>query len=266
VSDGRVANTARFDLTGKVAVVTGGSRGLGRAISWAFAEHGARVVLASRKEEACEKLAAEITAATGQAALGVGCHVGRWADCDRLVDVTYDSFGRVDVLVNNAGMSPLYPSVAEVSEELFDKVVAVNLKGAFRLSAVIGTRMAAADGGSIINVSSVAATQPAPSELPYAAAKAGLDCLTIGLAKTFAPKVRVNTIMPGPFLTDISQAWDPAVFAAYAEEAIPLRRGGQPQEIAGAALYLAGDASSYTTGATIRVDGGATLAAGVRTH
>jgi NAD(P)-dependent dehydrogenase (short-subunit alcohol dehydrogenase family) len=261
-----VANSTRFDLTGKVAVVTGGSRGLGRAISSAYAEHGASVVVASRKEEACQKVAAEITAATGRAALGVGCHVGRWTECDRLVDVAYETFGRVDVLVNNAGMSPLYPSLAEVSEELFDKVVAVNLKGAFRLSALIGTRMAAGGGGSIINVSSVAAVQPAPGELPYAAAKAGLDCLTVGLAKTFAPNVRVNTIMPGPFLTDISQAWDPAVFAAYAEEAILLRRGGRPDEIVGAALYLACEASSYTTGATIRVDGGAILSAGVRTH
>ena len=266
MSDGRVTSSTLFDLTGKVAVVTGGSRGLGRAVSLAFADHGATVVVASRKEESCQKLAAEITAATGSAALGVGCHVGRWSECDRLVNVVYDAFGRVDVLVNNAGMSPLYPSLAEVSEELFDKVVAVNLKGAFRLSSLIGTRMAAEDGGSIINVSSVAAMAPVPSELPYAAAKAGLDCLTVGLAKAFAPKVRVNTIMPGPFLTDISQAWDQGVFAAYAEEAIPLRRGGEPDEIVGAALYLASQASSYTTGTILRVDGGAGLAAGVQTH
>ena len=261
-----MTSSSLFDLTGKVAVVTGGSRGLGRAVSLGFADHGATVVVASRKEEACQKLAAEITAATGRAALGVGCHVGRWTECDRLVDVVYDTFGRVDVLVNNAGMAPVYPSLAEVSEELFDKVVAVNLKGAFRLSSLIGTRMAAEQGGSIINVSSVAAAAPAPGELPYAAAKAGLDCLTVGLAKAFAPKVRVNTIMPGPFLTDISQAWDQAAFGAYAEEAIPLRRGGQPDEIVGAALYLASEASSYTTGTILKVDGGASLAAGVRTH
>ena len=255
-----------FDLAGKVAVVTGGSRGLGRAISAGFARHGATVVVASRKADACRALAEEITAATGRPALGVGCHVGRWSDCDQLVDVVYDAFGRVDVLVNNAGMSPLYPSLAEVSEELFDKVVAVNLKGAFRLSSVIGTRMAAGAGGSIINVSSVSAVLPAVTEIPYAAAKAGLDALTVGLAKAFAPAVRVNTIMPGPFLTDISQAWDQAVFADYAKREIPLGRGGDPGEVVGAALYLAGAASSYTTGTTIRIDGGATLAGGIRTH
>jgi NAD(P)-dependent dehydrogenase (short-subunit alcohol dehydrogenase family) len=261
-----VQQNGLFDLTGKVAVVTGGSRGLGRAISLGFAQQGATVVVASRKEEACVALAGELTAATGRPALGLGCHVGRWSDCDHLVDVVYDAFGSVDVLVNNAGMSPLYPSLAEVSEELFDKVIAVNLKGAFRLSSLIGTRMAAGTGGSIINVSSVSAVQPAVTEIPYAAAKAGLDCLTVGMAKAFAPAVRVNTIMPGPFLTDISKAWDQAVFADYAKRVIPLGRGGDPGEVVGAALYLASAASSYTTGTTIRIDGGATLAGGIQTH
>ncbi|TML38162.1 MAG: SDR family oxidoreductase [Actinobacteria bacterium] len=249
-----------FDLSGKVAVVTGGSRGLGRAMSMAFARHGASVVIASRKAEACALLADEISVATGAQALGVGCHVGRWEDCDHLVDAAYEAFGRVDVLVNNAGSSPLYSSLPEVSEELFDKVVAVNLKGPFRLSSLMGSRMAAGSGGSIINVSSIAAVQPSPGELPYAAAKAGLNCLTVGMARAFAPKVRVNTIMPGPFLTDISKAWDLEAFAETARRAIPLGRGGEPHEIVGAALYLASDASSFTTGAVIKVDGGAALA------
>jgi NAD(P)-dependent dehydrogenase (short-subunit alcohol dehydrogenase family) len=251
-----------FDLDERVALVTGGSRGLGREMCLAFARHGATVVVASRKEDACVDLAAEITAATGNPALGIGCHVGHWEECDRLVERVHDQFGRVDVLVNNAGMSPLYPSLPEVTEELFDKVLAVNLKGAFRLSSLIGARMATGDGGSIINVSSVAAVQPTPGELPYAAAKAGLNCLTLGLARAFAPRVRVNTIMPGPFLTDISDAWDKEAFAAAAEHAIPLRRAGRPSEIVGAALYLASDASSYTTGAVIKVDGGTAYAPG----
>ena len=246
-----------FDLTDRVAVVTGGSRGLGREMCLAFADHGARVVVASRKGEACEELAREITDRTGREAVGIACHVGRWDDCTRLVESTYERFGRVDVLVNNAGMSPLYPSLAEVSEDLFDKVMGVNLKGPFRLSALVGERMAAGEGGSIINVSSVAAVQPSPRELPYGTAKAGLNALTLGLARAFAPKVRVNCIMPGPFLTDISKAWDLDAFHQMAKHSIPLQRGGEPSEIVGAALYLASDASSYTTGAILKIDGGA---------
>jgi NAD(P)-dependent dehydrogenase (short-subunit alcohol dehydrogenase family) len=246
------------DLCGKVAVVTGGSRGLGREMCLAFARHGAAVVVTSRKEDACVALAREISRETGREAIGVGCHVGVWEQCDALVETVYERFGRVDVLVNNAGLSPLYPSLADVTEELWDKVIAVNVKGAFRLSALIGTRMAEGAGGSIINVSSVAAVAPTPVELPYAAAKAGLGALTAGMARAFAPKVRVNTIMPGPFLTDISRAWDMDAFEALARERIPLQRGGRPEEIVGAALYLAGDASSFTSGATIRIDGGMT--------
>ena len=247
-----------FDLTGKVAVVTGGSRGLGREMVLAFAEHGADVVIASRKADACEALAAEVTATTGRRALGTAYHAGRWDDAERLAGLVYEEFGRCDVLVNNAGMSPLYPSLPEVSEELFDKVVGVNLKGPFRLSSLVGERMAAdgADGGSIINISSIAAVQPTPTELPYGAAKAALNAMTIGLARAFAPKVRCNVIMPGPFLTDISKAWDMESFVRTAKALIPLGRGGEPGEIVGAALYLASAASSFTSGAVIKIDGG----------
>lgn len=249
--------TQAFDLTDRVAVITGGSRGLGREMALGFARSGARIVVASRKIEACNETAETIRKETGQDALGLACHVGRWQDCEALVARAYDHFGRIDILVNNAGMSPLYPSLAEVSEELFDKVIGVNLKGPFRLSALVGTRMAEEAGGSIINVSSIAAVAPSKIELPYAAAKAGLHTLTIGMARAFAPKVRVNCIMPGPFMTDISKAWDGEGFAEAARNNIPLQRGGQPHEVVGAALYLASDASSYTTGAVIKVDGGA---------
>jgi NAD(P)-dependent dehydrogenase (short-subunit alcohol dehydrogenase family) len=249
------------DLGGKVALVTGGSRGLGRAMSLAFAEHGAAVVIASRKGESCEALAAEIEGAGGRA-LGVAAHVGRWADCDRLVATAYERFGRVDVLVNNAGMSPLYPSLDAVTEELFDKVLAVNLRAVFRLSALVGTRMAADGGGSIINVSSVAAVRPTHEELPYAAAKAGVNALTEGLARAFGPTVRTNAIMPGAFLTDISKAWDMEDFERTAAAEIAAGRGGRPEEIVGAALYLAGDASSYTNGTVLKVDGGWAYGAG----
>lgn len=250
----------RFDLTNRVAVVTGGSRGLGRAMATAFAEHGAHVVVASRKLDACEAVAAEIHRSTGREALGVAYHAGHWADAGVLAETVYEQFGRCDILVNNAGMSPLYPSLVEISEELFDKVVSVNFKGPFRLSALIGERMAAADGGSIINVSSVAAVQPNPTELAYAGAKAALGAMSIGIARAYAPKVRCNVIMPGMFLTDISKAWDMEAFERTARTSIPLHRGGEPDEIVGAALYLASDASSYTTGSVIKVDGGVAYA------
>lgn len=245
-----------FDLTGKVAVVTGGSRGLGRAMVDAFAARGADVVVASRKLEPCEEAVREVTERYGRRGLAVACNVSHWAQCDALVDAAYDAFGRVDVLVNNAGLSPLYPSLDQVSEALWDKVIGVNLKGPFRLSSLVGTRMAAGDGGSIINVSSIAAIRPTPVELPYAAAKAGLNTLTEGLAHAFGPTVRVNAIQAGPFLTDIAQAWDLDAFAERARSSIALGRGGEPQEVVGAALFFASAASSYCTGAVLRLDGG----------
>ncbi|HIF98903.1 MAG TPA: glucose 1-dehydrogenase [Myxococcales bacterium] len=260
VGDDKSGTKRLFGLEGRVAVVTGGSRGLGREMVLAFARHGADVVIASRKLDACEALAEIVRQETGREAMAFACHVGEWAQCEELVDAVYGRFKRMDVLVNNAGMSPLYPSLPEISEALWDKVIGVNLKGPFRLSALAATRMVAGGGGSVINISSIAAVQPTPVELPYGAAKAGLNALTVGLARAFAPAVRVNCIMPGPFLTDISKAWDLDAFAETARRGIPLQRGGEAREIVGAALYLASDASSYTTGAVIKVDGGAAFA------
>ncbi len=244
-----------FDLTGKVALITGGSRGLGREMALAFADHGAHVAIASRKLDQCEKTAAEI-AARGVQSFAHACHVAKWPEIEALVDATYARFGRVDILVNNAGLSPLYPSLDAITEELFDKVIGINLKGPFRLSALVAKRMMAGDGGSIINVSSTAAVTPSPASEPYCSAKAGLNALTRSMAYAYGPKVRVNCIMPGPFLTDISKAWDMEAFAAGAKINIPLQRGGQPHEIVGAALYLASNAASFTTGTIIAVDGG----------
>ena len=241
-------------LAGKVALVTGGSRGLGRQMVLAFADAGADIVVASRKFQSCKEVATEVEE-KGRRALPVACHVGHWDELDGLVEQAYDAFGHVDVLVNNAGMSPLYPDLPSVSEELWDKVLGVNLKGPFRLTALVGTRMAQGRGGSIINISSSGSIRAAPHMLPYDAAKSGLNTLTEGFAKAFGPAVRVNCIMAGPFLTDISKAWDPAVL----ERGMPhaaLRRAGQPEEIVGAALFFATDASSFSTGAILRVDGG----------
>ena len=246
-----------FSLDGRVVVVTGGSRGLGREMCLSFAEHGARVVVASRKLDACEALAAEISEQTGQEALGLALHVGRWDGLEPFVDRVIDQFGAIDVLVNNAGSSPLYASLADVNERLFDSVIGLNMKGPFRLSVLVGDHMVQTGrSGSIINVSSGAAVQPTQGEVPYAMAKAGLNNLTLALARVYAPTVRVNCIMPGPFLTDVAAAWDMESFNQSAARSIPLGRGGEPHEIVGAALYLASDASSFTTGATIKVDGG----------
>lgn len=242
-----------IDLTGKVALVTGASRGLGRSIALGFAKAGADVIVSSRKQDACAEVAKQIEA-LGRRALPIAAHVGRWNDLTNLVETAYAAFGRVDVLVNNAGMSPLAPSSLETTEDLFDKIVAVNFKGPFRLSALIGSRMAAGVGGSIINVSSIGALKPNPSVTPYSGAKAALNAISMAFAQEYAPKVRVNVISPGGFLTDVAKDW------ATDEEAravTALERWGDANEIVGTALYLASEASSYTTGANIRVDGGA---------
>lgn len=246
---------ALFDFTDKVVLVTGGSRGLGKAMALAFAQRGADVIVASRKLDNCQDVVAQIEA-LGRRGLAHACHVGHWDEVGDLVDAAYTKFGRVDVLINNAGMSPLYPSLVDVGEDLFDKVIALNLKGPYRLSALIGTRMAEGEGGSIINISSTAAVSPSPDSEPYGAAKAGLNNITRSFAFAFGPKVRVNCIMAGPFLTDISHAWDMPAFEERARTTMALGRGGEPEEIVAAALYLAGSGGSFTTGAIIRVDGG----------
>jgi NAD(P)-dependent dehydrogenase (short-subunit alcohol dehydrogenase family) len=245
--------TYSVDLSGKAAIVTGGSRGLGREIVLGLARSGCDVVIASRKLEACEALATEVEA-LGRRALPFAAHVGRWEDLEALTEAAYAAFGKIDILVNNAGMSPIAPSTLETSEALFDRVVGVNFKGPFRLSALVGSRMAAGDGGSIINISSIGAQRPSPWIAPYAGAKAALNTISLAFAQEYAPKVRVNVISPGGFLTDVSGAW------ATEEEAhrtVALSRWGDPKEIVPTVLYLASDASSFTTGANIRVDGGA---------
>ncbi|WP_235831336.1 SDR family NAD(P)-dependent oxidoreductase [Gordonia zhaorongruii] len=243
------------NLTGRVALVTGGSRGLGRAMVQALAEAGADVVIASRKIESCETAAAEVRTSTGRRALPLAYHVGNWDDAEPTVDAVVNEFGRLDIVVNNAGMSPLYDGVDTITEALWDKVFDVNLKGPFRLSTVAGHWMAEHGGGSIVNISSRASQRPRPHTLPYAAAKSGLNAMTVALAHTLGPSVRVNAIVAGTFLTDVSKAWDAEAFARRAET-FALARGGDPSEITGAALYLASDASSYTTGSLLTVDGG----------
>ena len=244
-----------FDLSDKVAVITGGSRGIGRAVAEGLATAGATVVIASRKFAACAVAAQEVEAATGQPALPVACHVGHWEDCDRLVNTVYDEFGRCDVLVNNAGMSPLYDGLQQVTADLYDKVHAVNARGPFRLSVELGARMAAAEGGSIINVTTAGSLRPGTDDLPYAMAKAGLNALTLGLAGAWAPKVRANLVLPGAFDTDITKAWGPGA-KAQAAAINPMKRIGVPEDMVGVCVFLASDAASYVNGAQVLVDGG----------
>ncbi|MEN9717145.1 MAG: hypothetical protein RIQ99_23 [Pseudomonadota bacterium] len=240
-----------FDFTGKVVLVTGGSRGLGYQMVKAFATRGADVIIASRKLDNCEAVAQECRA-RGRRALAVSAHVGRWAECDALIETAYREFGRVDVLVNNAGMSPPCPS-HEMTEALFDSVLNLNFKGPFRLASQIGHRMAEGDGGCIINISSTGALMALPGVVPYGAAKAALNAMTVSLSREYGPKVRVNTISAGPFLTDIAEAWDPR---KREKQPVALGRPGNPPEIVTAVLMMASPASSFTTGALLRVDGG----------
>ncbi|MET0588337.1 MAG: SDR family oxidoreductase [Novosphingobium sp.] len=240
-----------FDFTGKVALVTGGSRGLGYQMVKAFAERGADVIIASRKLENCEKVAEEMRA-LGRKALAVSAHVGKWPDCDRLIEEAYAAFGRVDILVNNAGMSPRMPS-HEVSEALFDSVVNLNFKGPFRLATQVAKRMMDGDGGCIINVTSSGSLMPLPETVPYGSSKAALNAMSRSLAWEYAPKVRINTLSPGAFRTDIVEAWPDK-----GKGPIPIPRGhaAEPEEIVTAALFLASPASVNVTASLVRCDGG----------
>jgi NAD(P)-dependent dehydrogenase (short-subunit alcohol dehydrogenase family) len=249
------ARAPQQPLAGRTAVVTGGSRGLGREIAIAFAAAGADVAVVSRKKDACEALAEELAAVTGRQITAHAAHVGDWDRLGPLLDEVEQHLGPVDVLVNNAGIAPVYPSLDEVSEQLFDKVFAVNVKGPFRLLAAAGRRMVARGGGVMLNISSMGSQRPTAGDLPYTAAKAALNTLTAGFAQEYGPTVRVNTILAGPFATDISKAWDPDAVARMAQD-WPAKRVGEPAEIVGAALYLCGPAASYTTGALLAVDGG----------
>jgi NAD(P)-dependent dehydrogenase (short-subunit alcohol dehydrogenase family) len=240
-----------FDLTGKVALVTGGSRGLGYQMVLAFAARGADTIIASRKIDNCEAVADEVRA-LGRQALAVQVHAAKWDSVDRLVEQSYAAFGQVDILVNNAGMSPAMPS-DQVTEELFDSVVGLNFKGPFRLATQVARRMYDGEGGAIINVSSSGSLMPLPNVIAYGSAKAALNAMTRSLAAEYGPKVRVNTISPGPFLTDISKAWSEEDRETAANA---LQRPGRPEEIVTAALFLASPASSFTNGTLVRVDGG----------
>ena len=250
-----------FDLTDHVVLITGGSRGLGREMAFAAARGGADVVIASRNMDNCVATAKEIETETDRSAMAYQVHVGRWDELDGLVETSYERFGKVDTLINNAGMSPLYDKLTNVTEKLFDAVVNLNLKGPFRLSALVGERMVAAGRGSIVNLSSTGSLRPNGGIIPYAAAKAGIQILTQDLAAQAGPSgVRVNCLAPETILTERNLRQIPAEVQEQLVGMHPIRRLGTPEDVARAARYLASDEADWITGVILDVAGGSVLA------
>jgi NAD(P)-dependent dehydrogenase (short-subunit alcohol dehydrogenase family) len=248
----------QVNLDGKVAVVTGGSRGLGRAMVLGLARAGADVVIASRKLAGCEEVAAEVRA-LGRQALAVAAHAGQMESLDALLDATYQRFGRIDVLINNAGTNPVTAGLSDLTPELFQKVFEVNTKGPWYLASRAAPRMAQHGGGSIINVISVGGLKPPAYQGFYAATKAALHALTKVMAAEWAHMgIRVNALAPGSFHSDMFDR-SAAVLPGYEEgsrAASLQKRIAETDEILGPVMYLASDMSSFTTGSTLVTDGG----------
>jgi len=252
-------NNPLFDLTGKVALITGSTKGIGRSIAEELARCGAKVVISSRKAEACEQVAAELKA-KGYEALAVACHVGRKEDLQRLVDTTLQTWGRIDVLVCNAATNPVYGTTLEISDDAWDKIMQTNVKGTFWLANMVVPQMAERGEGSVILLSSIAGLRGNSVIGTYGVSKAAEAALARNLAVEWGPKgIRVNSIAPGLIRTDFAQALlDDPERVRVAEQKTPLRRIGDPVDIAGVAVFLASPASAYVTGQMIVADGGET--------
>jgi NAD(P)-dependent dehydrogenase (short-subunit alcohol dehydrogenase family) len=250
-----------FDLSGKTAIVTGSSRGIGRAIAEAFALCGAKVVISSRKQDACDGVAAAIRNAGGHAA-AIACHVGDKAQLQALVEKTHEVFGGIDILVNNVGANPVLGPLASLSDEAFDRVMANNVKSALWLSNLVLPEMAARKDGAVIFIASIAGLRASEGIAAYGAAKAALMQLARSLACEWGRhNIRVNSIAPGLIKTDFARAlWDDEELARRRVAETPLGRLGEPSDVAGAAVLLASPAGSFMTGQTIIVDGGVTVA------
>jgi NAD(P)-dependent dehydrogenase (short-subunit alcohol dehydrogenase family) len=249
-----------FDLKGQVAVVTGSTRGIGKAIARALGQAGAMVVISSRKQEACEAVAREFRA-EGLEVMALACHVGHKDQLQGLVDATMTAWGRIDILVCNAATNPVYGPMAEISDDAFDKIMATNVRSVFQLCNMVCPDMAARGRGSVILISSIAALRGNAVIGVYGISKAAEAGLARNLAVEWGPKgVRVNAIAPGLIRTDFAKALlDDPVRRQRSEQATPLRRIGEPEDIAGVALFLASDAAAFVTGQTIVADGGETI-------
>ncbi|GEO84704.1 MULTISPECIES: SDR family oxidoreductase [Alphaproteobacteria] len=252
-----MAQDNTFDLSGKIALVTGASRGIGAAVATRLATHGAHVILSSRKAEACEQVAEGIRAAGGSASV-LACHIGEMEAIAATFEAITQQYGRLDILVNNAAANPYFGPITETDPGAFQKTVDVNIRGYFFMSSYGARLMATNGGGSIINIASVNGVIPGDLQGIYSITKAAVLSMTKAFAKECAPQgVRVNAVLPGATDTKFAAALvhNPSILKV-ALEHIPMKRVAQPDEIAGAVLYLASPAASYTTGAEINVDGG----------
>lgn len=249
-----------FDMTGKVALITGSTKGIGRSIAEEMARQGAKVVISSRKAEVCEQVAGELNA-EGFEAIAIPCHVGKKDQLQNLVDKTIDTWGKIDVLVCNAATNPVYGPTAEMTDEAWDKIMDTNVKGTFWLTNMVLPGMAERGEGAVVLLSSIAGIRGNTTIGTYGVSKAAEAALARNLAVEWGPKgIRVNSIAPGIVRTDFAKALteDP-VRIKRAEEKTPLRRIGDPIDIAGLAVFLSTKASAYITGQVIVADGGETI-------
>lgn len=251
--------TKLFDLTGRVAIVTGSTKGIGRAMVEGLAAAGASVVVSSRKQDLCDQVAAEVAEATGQEAIGVACHMGDWDAIERLVATVHERFGRIDVAVNNAAITPARDPIATIGREIWQKIFQVNVEGPLRLAQCVAPIMRDGGGGSIVNIASMAGYSGGSLVCAYGASKAALINMTKTMSQEFAPwNVRVNVLSPGPFLSEMTQGaaqYAPGFLDMIAEGTLQ-KRVADPAEIVGPVLYLASDASSFVTGDDVSVSGG----------
>jgi NAD(P)-dependent dehydrogenase (short-subunit alcohol dehydrogenase family) len=254
-----MAPTSAFDLSGKVAVVTGSTKGIGRAMATGLSHAGATVVVSSRKQDLCDEVAEKIAAESGNPTLGVACHVGNWDDIPPFVDRIRSELGRIDVLVNNAGINPTPTTVSDMSLEYWRKVFSVNLEGPLRMAQQVAPVMRDGGGGSIVNIGTMAAYSGGPIICAYGASKAALINLTKSMAQEWVSwGVRVNALSPGPFTTEMVEGADRLQpgFKEMIAGGTLMQRIADPSEIVGPIVYLASDASSFVTGDDISVSGG----------
>jgi len=249
-----------FDFTGKIIMITGASRGIGEAVAQGFCELGGEVILTSRKQESLDKVAGQLKDKGGKAC-AIACHIGKDEDRKKLIEQVFETYGKLDVLVNNAATNPLFGPAMDATQEAWDKIFEVNLKGPFFLSKLAAAKMAEKGGGAIVNVSSTAGIKPMMGLGVYSISKAALLMMTKVLASELGEKnIRVNAVAPGIIKTKFSEAlWKNDLIRKVVEQTSPLGRIGETDDVVGAVVFLASDAAKYITGETFVVNGGTGL-------